>query len=273
MVLRHRASHASAQGQWLGRCRMGRALWSSQAGGDVDDLRRRVAPRATAWGPPARMPAARSRLWAIAAHRIQARVGAEASGGHVRQRPVDEVGEHGFDDGVAAVGDVGVGDRFGGVGEERVIPPDREQRVGVAGVFDAAHDQPGGDRVGGGSEGGVGGFGDFGIRDPVRRCRGHAPRRDSAPVSRRRPGSPRSPRARRGSWSTPARTGRRRGGRRPPRRRCRRPSRRAPGSARSTPAARAVAMAWATMRAAPLPESVLPARSRIPAITGAAVRC
>ena len=35
------------------------------------------------------------------------------------------------------------------------------------------------------------------------------------------------------------------------------------------PAARAVAMAWATMRPAPLPEPVLPARSRIPAITGA----
>ena len=35
------------------------------------------------------------------------------------------------------------------------------------------------------------------------------------------------------------------------------------------PAARAVAMAWAIMRPAPLPEPVLPARSRIPAITGA----
>jgi hypothetical protein len=30
-------------------------------------------------------------------------------------------------------------------------------------------------------------------------------------------------------------------------------------------------MAWAIMRPAPLPEPVLPARSRIPAITGAAV--
>ena len=36
-----------------------------------------------------------------------------------------------------------------------------------------------------------------------------------------------------------------------------------------TPAARAVATAWAIMRAAPLPELVLPARSRAPAITGA----
>ena len=38
-----------------------------------------------------------------------------------------------------------------------------------------------------------------------------------------------------------------------------------------TPAARAVAVAWATILPAPLPEPVRPARSRIPAITGAAV--
>ena len=37
------------------------------------------------------------------------------------------------------------------------------------------------------------------------------------------------------------------------------------------PAARAVVMAWAAIGPAPLPEPVLPARSRIPAITGAAV--
>ena len=35
------------------------------------------------------------------------------------------------------------------------------------------------------------------------------------------------------------------------------------------PAARAVTIAWAIIRPAPLPEPVLPARSRIPAITGA----
>ena len=37
----------------------------------------------------------------------------------MRQRPVDEVGEHGFDDGVAAVGDIGSRGRLHGVGEER----------------------------------------------------------------------------------------------------------------------------------------------------------
>src|SRR6478672_231394 len=51
--------------------------------------------------------------------------------------------------------------------KKRVIPPDREECVGVAGVFDAAHDQPCGHRVRCGSKGGVGGFGDFGIGDPV----------------------------------------------------------------------------------------------------------
>ena len=34
----------------------------------------------------------------------------------MRQRPGDQVGEYGFDDGVAAVGDIGVGNGFGGVG-------------------------------------------------------------------------------------------------------------------------------------------------------------
>lgn len=38
-----------------------------------------------------------------------------------------------------------------------------------------------------------------------------------------------------------------------------------------TPAARAVLSAWATIRAAPLPELALPARNRMPVITGAAV--
>ena len=53
------------------------------------------------------------------------------------ERPVDQVGEHGLDDRVATVGDIGVGDRFGGVGEERVIAPHWKQRVGLIGVFDA----------------------------------------------------------------------------------------------------------------------------------------
>jgi hypothetical protein len=39
----------------------------------------------------------------------------------VGQGSVDQVGEDGFDDGVLAVGDVGLGGREVGVGEERVI--------------------------------------------------------------------------------------------------------------------------------------------------------
>ena len=47
-------------------------MWAGQAGGNVDDLAAQGSPRATAWWPPASVAAARSRLWAIAAHRIQA---------------------------------------------------------------------------------------------------------------------------------------------------------------------------------------------------------
>jgi hypothetical protein len=61
-------------------------------------------------------------------------VGAEVPGGQVRQGPVDQVGEHGFDDRVTAVDDVGLRGRQVCVGEERVVAPHREQRVEVAGV-------------------------------------------------------------------------------------------------------------------------------------------
>ena len=40
-------------------------------------------------------------------------------------RSVDQVGEDGFDDGVATVGDVGGRGRFDTVGEEWVVAPDR----------------------------------------------------------------------------------------------------------------------------------------------------
>jgi hypothetical protein len=44
----------------------------------------------------------------------------------VCQGSVDEIGKDGFDDRVFTVGDIGVGGRFGGVGDERVMAPDRE---------------------------------------------------------------------------------------------------------------------------------------------------
>lgn len=72
MVLRHNRSQCVAHGQWAGRCRMGRRWGRASRAGMVMRRRRRVAPRATACAPPARMPAARCRLWAMAAHSIQA---------------------------------------------------------------------------------------------------------------------------------------------------------------------------------------------------------
>ena len=62
------------------------------------------------------------------------------------ERAVDEAAKAAVStDGVFAVGEVGLGGGQVGVGEKRVIPPHREQGVGVAGVFHAAHHQPGGD--------------------------------------------------------------------------------------------------------------------------------
>jgi hypothetical protein len=111
-------------------------LGSGEPAGMFTRCRRRVAPRATAWALPASVPAARSRLWVIAASTVHAlfagKSPAYGPGG------VDEVGEHRFDDRVLAVGDVRVGDRFGAVGEERVEPPDREQFIGMVLVADPA---------------------------------------------------------------------------------------------------------------------------------------
>ena len=72
IVLRHRASQGFDQGQWVGRCSTGRRCGRVSRAGTFTMRRRSVEPRATAWVPPARTPAARRRLWAIAAHRIQA---------------------------------------------------------------------------------------------------------------------------------------------------------------------------------------------------------
>ena len=45
------------------------------------------------------------------------------------QRSIDQICEDGLDDSVATVGDVRVDSGLCRVGEERVIPPDREQFV------------------------------------------------------------------------------------------------------------------------------------------------
>ena len=72
IVLRHNVSQCVAQGQWVGKCRIGRRCGRASRAGTVTILRRSVDPRARVCWSPARTPAARSRLWAIAAHRIQA---------------------------------------------------------------------------------------------------------------------------------------------------------------------------------------------------------
>src|SRR6185437_9999391 len=138
------------------------ALGSGQPGGDVDQV---TAQGGAAGAAVAGAGQGRGRAQQIVRDGRAdgpGRVGAEAPRRDVGQRSVDEIGEGGFDDGVVAVGEIGVGGGFGGVGEERVIPPDREQPVGgLGGVFDAAHDQAGGDCPGAGFGHGVGGLGDL----------------------------------------------------------------------------------------------------------------
>src|SRR5215210_4074908 len=72
MVWSHSRSQAGAQGQRLGRCRTGARAGRASRAGTLISCRRRVAPRARVWGRPARVAAAWSRLWAIAAHSAQA---------------------------------------------------------------------------------------------------------------------------------------------------------------------------------------------------------
>jgi hypothetical protein len=85
----------------------------------------------------------------------------------VSQGSADQLGEDGLDDRVSTVGQVGLVGGFGAVGQERVVAPDREQLGELVLVADPAHDQPGGDRVLGGAEGGELGFGDLGVADQL----------------------------------------------------------------------------------------------------------
>lgn len=60
------------------------------------------------------------------------------------ERAVDEVGEHGLDDGVAAVGKVSGGGRLGAGGEEWVVTPHREQFIAAGLVAYPSRDQTAG---------------------------------------------------------------------------------------------------------------------------------
>jgi hypothetical protein len=87
----------------------------------------------------------------------------------VRQWSVDEVGEGLLDHRVPAVGAVSVHRGQGRVGEEGVIPPDREQLglAGPGGGPDAADDQAAGQRPAGAGGQRVRGLGDLGVGDPA----------------------------------------------------------------------------------------------------------
>ncbi|MGH3547549.1 MAG: transposase [Pseudonocardiaceae bacterium] len=91
-----------------------------------------------------------------ARHRTQA---------HVEDRMSEDL----LDDGVRAVGQIGVDGGQHGVGEQAVVAPRREQLVlpGWGFAADPAHHQPGGELVFRAGEGGVAGFGDLGVRDPA----------------------------------------------------------------------------------------------------------
>ena len=64
----------------------------------------------------------------MAAHRIQAELAPKRPEGRWASGPSIRSANTGFDDGVLAVGDVGLLGGQVGVGEERVMPPHREQR-------------------------------------------------------------------------------------------------------------------------------------------------
>jgi hypothetical protein len=78
MTLSHRVFHPYCQGQCAGRCSIGLRAGAAKRAGTLTRSRRRVAPRATAWLPPTRVPAARSRLCAITAQPSQAQFAANS---------------------------------------------------------------------------------------------------------------------------------------------------------------------------------------------------
>jgi hypothetical protein len=87
MAWSHRRCRTGAQGQRLGRCRTGARAGRASRAGTVVRCRRRVAPRARAWRSPARVPAAWSRLWAIAVHGAQAELAPKCPDGRWARGP------------------------------------------------------------------------------------------------------------------------------------------------------------------------------------------
>ena len=111
------------------------SLWAGQSGGDVDDASAQGRAAGNAVGAAGEGSGGAQQVVGDGCAQDPGGVGAEMPGGYVGQGAVDEVGEDGFDDGVLAVGDVGIGGGQVGVGQKRVVAPDREQGLEVVGVF------------------------------------------------------------------------------------------------------------------------------------------
>jgi hypothetical protein len=60
----------------------------------------------------------------------------------MRQGSVDQISERGLHDRMLAVIDISLSGRQLRIGEERMVALYREQPIGVAGIFDAAHHEP-----------------------------------------------------------------------------------------------------------------------------------
>jgi hypothetical protein len=87
IMLFYSASQCVDQGQWVGRCRTGRRCGRASRAGMLMILRRSVEARARVCWSPASTPAARSRLWEIAAHRIQAELAPKRPEGRCARGP------------------------------------------------------------------------------------------------------------------------------------------------------------------------------------------
>ena len=85
-------------GPVAGQMQHSAALRPGDPGGHGDDLTAqcRAAGHGMGWAGLARVPAARSKLWLIAAQIAQALVRGEPAGGQVREGSVDQIGEGGL---------------------------------------------------------------------------------------------------------------------------------------------------------------------------------
>ena len=113
-------------------------MGSGQSGRDVDDLAAQCRSSGEGMGAAGQDAGGAQQVVGDGGAEDPGGGGAETPRRQVRQGAVDEVGEHGFDDGVLAVGDVGLGGGQLGVGQKRVVPPYGEQRLEVVVVLDPA---------------------------------------------------------------------------------------------------------------------------------------